>query len=356
MPGVLTRYLAATTGRSMIVVALVLTGLYLSVDLVREAGDIEGGYGPAQVALYLLRTLPARLYDLFPYAALIGGMLALGQLSARRELVAMRVCGFHNGRIVTRVLAVALLFGLVVMLVGERLAPELELDARIDREQARSGQVGGAHGRALWLRDGAWMVHVGLLVWEDDERVAFADLRFYRVEQPGRIETVIHADSARHVAGQWRLDAVTRLDPDTGQVQRLADRFRMDSEIAGDVFRALATRPRLLPIDDIQRIRAYLEANGQDDTAYVQAFWRRVLYPVNTLAMLFSGLALLLGTARRLPPVAGVFAGVSIGMAFVVIHRIVLGTAPVLPVPVGVTHMVPAMVFAGLGAVLLRRR
>jgi lipopolysaccharide export system permease protein len=121
------------------------------------------------------------------------------------------------------------------------------------------------------------------------------------------------------------------------------------------VFRALATRPRLLPIADIVRIRRHLEDNGQEAVDYRQAFWRRLLYPVNLLAMLFSGVALLLRTGRGLPPAIGVFAGVSLGIGFIVVHRLILGLAPVLPLPFGMTHLVPAALFALAGTWLLRR-
>jgi lipopolysaccharide export LptBFGC system permease protein LptF len=80
-----------------------------------------------------------------------------------------------------------------------------------------------------------------------------------------------------------------------------------------------------------------------------------LLYPVNLLAMLFAGVALLLRTGRGLPPAVGVFAGVSLGIAFIVVHRLVLGLAPVLPLHLGITHLLPAVVFVTGGLWLLRR-
>lgn len=354
-PGVLERYLGGLIARSVLLVALVLTGMYLSVDLVREAGDMAGGYGPVDVALFLLRTVPARLYDLFPFAVLIGGMIALGRLSASSELVAMRACGFDQARILGNSLAVALLLGVCVMAAGEWLAPRLELDARIDREQARDGRIGGGPGQTLWIRDGGLMIRTGILAWDDRDRIRFGDLRVYVLGDVDGIESIVHASSARHVDGRWVMRSASELDAHTGTRAEHDEALAFDSELEPGVFRALATRPRLLPLADIARIRAYLEADGQDATAYRQAFWRRLLYPVNMLLMLFSGIALLFRIGRRLSPAVGVFAGVSLGIGFVVVHRLVLGVAPVLPVPLGLTHLVPAAVFGITGLLLLRR-
>jgi len=354
--GILGRYLALSVARSVVLVALVLTGLYLSVDLVREAGDMTAGYGAVEILIFLLRVIPARLYDLFPFAVLIGGMIALGRFSANSELVAMRAGGFHQLRILGHALIPALLLGLVVMLAGESLVPRLELNARIDRERARDGQVGGAAGRAMWIRDDRMMIQAGILLWNEDDQVRFGDLRIYQLDDVNSIDRIVHASAARHVKGRWLLEGVKAIDARTAARTDSPDSVvEVASELDPGVFRALVTRPRLLPMRDILRIQAYLDANGQDATAYRQAFWRRLLYPLNMLMMLLSGVALLLRAGRRISPALGVFSGVSLGIGFVVVHRLVLGLAPVLPIPFGLTHLLPATAF-GLFALLALRR
>lgn len=356
MIGVLGRYLARSVAHSVVSVALVLSGLYLSVDLIREAGDMGAGYGSLEILFFIVRIIPARLYDLFPFAVLIGGMIALGRLSANSELVAMRAGGFHQLRILGHALGPALLLGLVVMLVGEWLAPRLEMEARIDRERAREGQVGGAAGQALWVRDGQLMIQAGILLWNEDDEVRFGDLSIYVLDEVNSIDRVIHASGARHDPGRWVLEGVSVLNTRTASRTSSLDRpVEMASELDPGVFRALVTRPRLLPMRDILRIQAYLEVNGQDAMAYRQAFWRRLLYPLNMLMMLFSGVALLLRAGRRISPALGVFSGVSLGIGFVVVHRLVLGLAPVLPIPFGLTHLLPAVSFGLLALLILRR-
>lgn len=354
--GILGRYLARSVAQSVVLVALVLAGLYMSVDLVREAGDMTAGYGVVEILWFILRVIPARLYDLFPFAVLIGGMIALGRFSANSELVVMRAGGLHQLRILGYVLGSALLLGLAVMLAGESVVPRLELDARLDRERARDGQVGGAAGQGLWIRDGQLMIQAGILLWNEDDQVRFADLRIYVLDDVNSIDRVVHAVGARHETGRWLLEDVSTLDARTAARTERPDRtVEMTSELDPGVFRALVTRPRLLPIRDILRIQTYLEANDQDATAYRQALWRRLLYPLNMLMMLLSGVALLMRAGRRISPTLGVFSGVSLGIGFVVVQRLVLGLAPVLPVPYGITHLVPAAAF-GLFALLLLRR
>jgi len=96
MPGRLTRYLVARTVIGIGGVTLLLVGLYVGIDIVREAGDLQRDYGVPDMLLFVTRTVPTRLYDIFPFAALIGVLVGLGQLAAHRELVAMRAAGLDR--------------------------------------------------------------------------------------------------------------------------------------------------------------------------------------------------------------------------------------------------------------------
>ena len=354
MPGRLTRYLLTRTVRGIVGVTLLLVGLYAGIDLVREAGDLQRDYGVPEMLVFVARTVPTRVYDIFPFAALIGVLVGLGQLAAHRELVAMRAAGMDRSGIALRAAAGALALALAVMAMAEFVVPRLEATARIDREQARTGSVGATEDEGLWLRDGSRMVHVGLLLWRPDARADFAALDVYLADDEGRPTMLIRAENGVHDGESWRLERGTRLNLDTGRVETF-DRTVLPSALNPEVFDALATRPRLLPVADILRIRDYLDANALDTRAYREAFWRRMLYPVNLLAMVLIGLPLLFRPGRQASSAVNVFAGVALGVGFVVVQRISLGLAPVLPVPLGVTHALPALLFGGAAYVLLRR-
>lgn len=352
--GRLGRYLAGVLAGSVLRAAAVLLALYLSVDLVRESRDLEGDYGLLDVLRYLAATAPARLYDLFGFALLIGGMIGMARLAAQRELVAMRACGFHRSRIVTHVLATGFVLGCAVMLMGESVAPGLEASARIEREQLRGGAAGIGDAQVLWVRDRQRMVRIGMVLWDARGEVEFADVRLYQTDPDRGLVALISAESARHRDGRWRLHDVRTISPLDGTGTE-SSVLELESALSSRVFRALATRPRLLPIHDILRIQSYLEANGQDAGAYREAFWRRLYYPVNLLAMLIAGLPLLFQGSRRMAPSLAVFVGISLGVCYVVAQRLMLGLVPVLPLPPGITHLLPPMMFALLGLVIARR-
>lgn len=352
--GILGRYLARSIAMAVVQVSILLLALFLGIDLVRESRDLAGAYGPLQMLAYVASTLPARLYDLFPFAVLIGVMVGLSRLASQRELVAMRACGFHRSRVVAQVLATGVLLGLVVMLVGETAAPRLELEARIERAQLTGGVAGIAGERTLWLRDGPRMIQVGVLVWSDEDRFEFGDLAVYETDAETGLGAVIHAAEAEHRDGAWHMRRASTLDFATGEAVA-HDSLSVESGLETEVFRALATRPRLMPVRDIVRVAAHLEANGQDASAYDQALWRRLYYPINLLAMIVAGVVVLLRHDRSVAGSVAIFIGVSLGVGFLVVQRLTLGISAALPLPPGAVQLGPPLVFAMLAWWLSRR-
>jgi hypothetical protein len=78
----------------------VLVGFDAFTIFIGELNDVgRGGYTLAKAASYTLLTVPRRLYEMYGYAALIGGLLGLGGLAGTGELTALRAAGMSKLRI-----------------------------------------------------------------------------------------------------------------------------------------------------------------------------------------------------------------------------------------------------------------
>ena len=106
---------------TVLLVWVVLLGLDLMLGFVSEFGDIgRGNYGTPQAILYMAFSVPRRAYTLFPYAAVVGALMALGQLAASSELTALRAATVQLS-----VPPLAALGG--ALLLSEALTPRLVL-------------------------------------------------------------------------------------------------------------------------------------------------------------------------------------------------------------------------------------
>src|SRR5690606_26641272 len=90
----LRRYLAAEILAATGLVILALLMLFAFFDLVEEMKDLgRGGYRLPHIALHVLLSLPAHVYEVFPIAALIGTLFAMAQLVASTEYTVIRASG-----------------------------------------------------------------------------------------------------------------------------------------------------------------------------------------------------------------------------------------------------------------------
>jgi len=353
--GLLGRHVARSVLLWVVLVGVLLTGLYTLIELVREAQDLTGEYGVLQMLGYLAQTTPSRLHDIFPFAALIGTMLGLGGLAATNELVAMRAAGYDRGHILASVVAAVGICLLALSLASEFLIPGLEARASAQRDQLRSGQVHLGRFGALWLRDGRMMIRIGYSAWGSDNEPEFGDLLIYRMDSGMQPELVLHADGATHTGVSWALHGVTRRGVFGSSRWDEAQTVGLESTLSYDLFASAVSKPRMLAVSDLLGMIHLLDANGLDTGSYRQALWNRLFYPLNVLAMILISLPFAFRGARQGGRGLSIFAGLSLGLMFFVVSRLIRGTAMLWPGPLWLLMILPAVFFGVLGLLLLRR-
>ncbi len=357
-PSILIRHVAVAVLAGIGLMCLLLLGIYTLIELVREARALAGDYGGVQLSWYLLQTTPRRLYDVFPFAALVGTLLGLGRLAANGELVAMRAAGFDRRQLMLTALGAVAVSLVVLLAVAETAMPQWETQARAEREQARTGQVHLGRWGALWLRDGNLILRIGFSAWREEASLEFGDVRIYQLDRDMQPTALIHAARARHDLGAWHLDQVVRqpLGLSGRSVAEHLDALSLDSALREELFAASVSRPRLLGAADLARMMSFLEANGLDAGPYRSAFWGRLYYPLNVIAMVLVGLPLVFWRAASAGWGINLFAGFSLGLAFFIVQRLVQGLAQVWWLPVWLTLLIPVLVFFILTFVLARQR
>jgi len=329
--GILGRYVSRTVLVWVLIVAVLLVGLYTLIELVREAQDLTGDYGPVQMLAFIAQTTPSRLYDIFPFAALIGTMLGLGGLAGTNELVAMRAAGYDRGRVLASVMLSVGACLLVLFLLAELVIPGLEARASAQRDQLRIGQVHLGKYGALWLRDGSMMIRIGYSAWSDDNQPEFGNVLVYHVDEGMQPDRVMHATSATHTGDAWKFRQVAERGVFDERQSRRESSMTLDSTLSYDLFASAVSKPRMLAIGDLMGMISLLEANELDTGRYRQALWNRAFFPLNVLAMILVSLPFAFRGSRQGGRGLSLFAGLSLGLMFFVISRLIRGTAMLWP-------------------------
>ncbi len=348
----LDRYIGKQVLASSLLVLLVLVGLFTFIDLVDDLGTVgRGTYSLGQALEYQLLRLPRRSFDLFPLAAMVGSVVGLGSLAASGELTVIRTSGVSLGRLLLAVLKAAALIMLLVLAIGELLAPMSERVAQQRRSLAITGQMALRTQNGFWIRDGLSFIQVRKLLSGDE----VGDLYIYEFDKDRRLRVVTRAEQAHFKDGKWLLEGILQSRLGDTRVEGAAiTSAAWDSLFVPELVDVVTVKPESLSALGLYRYLEYLRDNGLSTERYEVAFWGKLVYPLATGVMIFLGVAMVLGQLGSATMGTRMLVGAIVGIGFHTLHQtsvqmgVVYGLSPFL------CTLTPTLLFLGGGLWMLR--
>ena len=309
------RYLGRTVLLATGAVLVAFLGLLCVFALIEEVGEGKAAYTLGEALVYVALTLPRRCYELLPYAVFLGGLIGLGHLASRWELVALRAAGVSPYRLFAGFGWAVLCVALAGVCLGEWVAPQAE-----SRAEARKSRVLGGEetiSMVRWFREGPLYVRVDSLSADG----GLVGIRQYRLNDSGALEWIREAGQGEFVADEkphWRLrDVVETRIAETGvEVEEMAE-TRWSGAVGPRLLseRALVD-PRRLSIGGLAYRIGYRSRAGLDTTEYRLAFWSKCLQPAAIFALVLLALAFVLGPLREVGMGVRISAGIVVGLCF----------------------------------------
>lgn len=348
------RYLARTIVSGIAMVALVFAGLFLFIDFIRELRNVgTADYGVASALYYVLLNLPQRLYQLAPSIILVGSVVSLGALAAGSELVVMRASGLSIMRITRSVVQAGLIIIVFVTLLGEFVAPYTVSMAQSFRVQAMSQTVLASGSQGLWSRNGQRYINIGRVLPDKQLR----DIDIYELDQHRKMVSSTRISSAHPEHAGWSLSDVSiSYFSDSGVRSEHFEQQHVDELVQLELFDVLDTEPEEMSARDLYHYADYLQQNNLDADIYNLQFWMKLFTPLTCLVMLLLALPLVFGSQARSGGVGQrVVIGLSIGILFYVLNRLVNHLGLVYGLPPAFSAAIPPMLAAFAVMLLLRR-
>jgi lipopolysaccharide export system permease protein len=335
---------------SVLMLLLVLMGFF---ELLAELDDVVRGYTTAKAFTYVALILPRYAYELFPIATLLGSLIGLGSLASHSELTAMRAAGVSIGRILLAVLKAGLVLLVLVVVVGEYLAPLTEQQAQRMKMESLSERVTLKTRYGFWSRNGDSYINVRQIL--PDARLA--DISIYDFDDARRLKRSMHAQLASYQAdGNWLLEQVRQSEFDPGRIRvSTRDRLVWKALLEPTVLDVIRVKPHMLPAWDLWRYIRFLSQNGQDASTYAVAFWNKLLAPLVTLVMLFLSIPFVFGPLRSVGIGQRIFTGAIIGIVFFLLNKAFSYMAVVYGIPPLLATALPTLLFFAGGFWFLRQ-
>lgn len=351
---ILDNYIAKQVISTILIVALALLGLDLFFTLVHELKVVgRGQYTLSRALIYLLLSAPTRIYMMFPWAALLGSLIGLGALANHSELVVMRTASISVQRIAGAVIRAAFLLTMVMVIMGEMIAPVTETAAQnLKTSSISNGQtLDTMYG--LWVRQGNDFIHVQT-VRRNGELVGVTRYQFGNDQ---KLTEILTAKSAVQEGKNWRLNQIkgTRFEKDKTRV------FENEVQVIPNLLEpelletATIKHPERLSLPALLRTIQNRSKNELNSQNYELAFWSKVFQPLVIILMVFLGVPFVFGPLRSVSMGFRMVVGVLVAYGFFTINSLFAPLAMVYQVPAFIAVLIPIAVFAIIGGWMLKR-
>ncbi len=316
---ILNRYIAGTVIKAILMTLVVLTILIFVLTFIEEIDDIgRGEYRLRDAFVVALSTTPRFIYEAFPVSALIGSLLGLGSLVNHGELVAIRAAGVSLRQVVFSVIKAGFILMVLVVLLGDLLAPVTEQYGQRLRLERQNRQVTFHSRHGFWARDGNAVVNIKTVRAGGQLK----NITIYEFDDQRRLQLVTLASEAKYVDPHWQMRGVRQssISEDEVITRRLVQ-ANFDSVVDPAMLDIAVVRPFMLPVWELHRYIESMKANGQNVSNYAVAFWTKLATPIATIVMLLLSVPFVLGVGRSVGTGQRVFTGALLGTLFYLFSR-----------------------------------
>lgn len=365
---ILQRYFLSQIVKSVLFVLFAFLGLFAFFDLIGELSSVgRGGYQLQHVLIYILLGIPGYVYELMPFAVLIGTIYALAMFASNSEYTIMRVSSLSTMDACRMLAKVGIVFLVFTFLVGEVITP---FSARVATE-FRNNLIGRAVGDGF--RTGMWSKDTIRQDGKDGPVIGSRFMNVRKMRPDGTLEQIrlyefndnleltktVSAKDARYLGNhEWQLNDVveSRLTAASGKNQRFPDSApglitkKMDSvimtsEITPDILSVIAVDANKMSAYELAIYNQHLVENKQDATSYQMAFWKKIIYPFSVFVMMALALPFAYLHFRSGGVSLKIFSGIMIGVAFILINNLFSHVGLLNTWPAFLTAIIPSALF-----------
>jgi lipopolysaccharide export system permease protein len=351
---VLTHYIALTMLKSIGLTVFCLLGIEFIFSLVSELNNVgTGDYGILPALYYLLLSMPQKIYQLFPMAALVGTLMGLGILASHSELIVMRAAGLSKIQLSKVVFKTALGLAIATWLIGEGMGPYLDKLANDSKALALSGGQALKTAHGTWIRDGNEFIHVRALYVGGH----LEGITRYQFNEKLKLQKAITASYADYIDQHWILYDIheTNFNQQDISQQHYAQQIWQSFLTPGILSVVGEKYLDRLSLKGLWRTIGYRSANGLDIRPYQLAFAEKIMQPFATTAMMLLAIPFIFGPLRNTSMGLKIVTGIFIGFCFYIFNELFGHLALVYGMSPFFGAALPTMVVAAAGGAALYR-
>ena len=318
------RYIAKTLLTFTMVVLLVWLSIYSFFNFLIELNGIGNeGYTALLAFKYTILQLPEVAYKQAAPVILLGCILGVGHLATTNQLLIFRISGNSMLRITVIIIKNALVFILLIIAVGEFLAPISSNFADSSRSIAKGNISSSINQEGFWIRDGDNFINVK----KNIDGKLFSGITVIEINSSNKIKKIIKSDSAIFDGNSLDMGSSEIFSIyDSGLFDNIIlkkpDFYNKTVSFDQDLISSLKKEPEDLSTWNLIKQIQFLSDNKLRSSIYEVELYKRLIKPVTLIAMILLAMLFIFGSARDASLGKKIFLGVALGLSFEMLSRI----------------------------------
>lgn len=346
------RYIVSSVASSVLLVLAVVLSLDFLFGFIAETEQLKKDYQVFEAFLFVLTTLPRRLYDYLPLAAFMGCLIGLGALAKNSELVVIRAAGVSTVRIIFSAMKPAMVVVCVGLVFGEFIAPYTEKIAQSQKALAQGAATYVTTRGGLWHREANTFMHFNAV----EPNGVLHGVSLQRYDDNRRLLRSTFARRAIYQREQWLLEDLdeTRFFDDRLEVHHFVLQL-WETDLSPSLLNVLMVKPDNLSISGLYSYSQYLREQDLNADQYLMSFWKKSLQPLSTAVLVLVAISFVFGPLRSATMGFRVFSGVVVGLLFKYAQDLLGPSSLVFGFDPIIATLAPILVCFLVGAILLKR-
>jgi lipopolysaccharide export system permease protein len=328
-------------------------GLEIFILLATQVNSLgKGSYNIWQAFLYVLLILPQQTYFLFPMAGLLGMLVGLSLLANTSEIIIMRASGVSPVKIMRYAMQAGIVLVFFVTFVGEVLGPAAKHLGEKRKLIATSSGQALKTGEGLWLRQGQNFYHIQQI----DSSHRIENVSRYVFDNSEHLISVSFAAMGEYQNKKWQMENIQQsLILPTNVSSQILSTQSWDMAIDPRLLRISLSTPDEMSLSQLSDYINYQKETNLVPTMYQLSFWQRAMQPLASLVMMFLAIPFVFGPLRSVTTSLRLVLGIIVGFVFYLINQLFPPLSQVMNFPPYLAAIIPILIFAVFGVILLRR-